>query len=446
MNIRDITIKNFRGFEHKSFDFDSRMNVVLGDNTTGKTTLLHAVQIALGAYLQSLTLVKGVSRNFKKEDHVSKYSESSKSFLPIVEKPSIEVHATFFVHKFYGESHSLEKSAQSIRWERVSNKNSQKTTGELMEAVEQMEESRRMADQTGVNAVFPLFLSFGASRLEKNYNAAQKTKARASREAKAYRCALDEQVDFKSAFDWIYRYEKELAKGQEFEGTKEAFIQAIQTAIPALKEIHVDVKNGEFSALVQMSKDPEPYWLTYDMMSAGFKAMINITAEIAYRCIELNGFLGNNAVKETPGIVLIDEVDLYLHPHWQQHVLADLQQAFPLFQFIVTTHSPFIVQSVDRNNIITLDAELSPISPSNRGIEEIMVTEMGLDVKMSNRSEKYRKKYELAHTYYKLVKDGQEKSRETQSVKEELDRLEAEAQMYHDPAFEAELRLKRGDI
>ena len=100
MKIRDITIRNFRGFDNKSFDFDSRMNVVLGDNTTGKTTLLHAVQIALGAYLKSLTLVKGISRNFKKGDHVSKYSESSKSFLPIVEKPSIEVNADFFIGEF----------------------------------------------------------------------------------------------------------------------------------------------------------------------------------------------------------------------------------------------------------------------------------------------------------------------------------------------------------
>ena len=206
-----------------------------------------------------------------------------------------------------------------------------------------------------------------------------------------------------------------MAKGLEFEGTKEAFVHAIQTAIPALKQIDIDIKNNEFTALVQMSKDPVPYWLTYDMMSAGFKAMINIAAEIAYRCVELNGFLGVNAVEQTPGIVLIDEVDLYLHPHWQQHVLADLQEAFPLFQFIVTTHSPFIVQSVDTNNVITLDATLSPISPSNRGIEEIMVTEMGLDVDLGNRSEKYRKKYDLAHKYYQLVKEGRGRNQRNRS-------------------------------
>lgn len=189
------------------------------------------------------------------------------------------------------------------------------------------------------------------SRLQNNYNDAEKTKARASREEKAYKCALDEQVDFKSAFDWIYSYEKNILKELEFEGTDEAFIQAIKEAIPAIKQIFIDKKNDEFTAQIQMTGDLTPRWLTYDMMSDGFKSMINIVAEIAYRCIELNGFLGKDAVKKTPGIVMIDEVDLYLHPHWQQHILEDLQKAFPMFQFIVTTHSPFIVQSVDTNNI-----------------------------------------------------------------------------------------------
>jgi predicted ATP-binding protein involved in virulence len=78
-------------------------------------------------------------------------------------------------------------------------------------------------------------------------------------------------------------------------------------------------------------------------------------AEIAHRCIELNGFLGEKAVRMTPGLVMIDELDLYLHPRWQKHILEDLQRAFPLIQFIVSSHSPFIIQSVRSRNLITLD-------------------------------------------------------------------------------------------
>ncbi len=441
MRINDIIIRNFRGFAEKHFSFDSKMNVVLGDNTTGKTTLLHAVQIALGAYLQELTLINGCARNFSKSDHVSVYSNSAKSFQPIAEKPWIEVNANVVERNFCIGTKEYSGAEKTIKWARTSSNNSRNSktnTGELMTVVAQMEKMRRSADNTGVNSVLPLFLSFGASRLVDNYNGAEKTKTRASREEKAYKCALDEKVDFKSAFDWIYRFDKELAKDKEFEQTDEAFLNALRTAIPSLKKIEIDRKNTEFTAQIQMAKDPEPHWLTYDTMSAGFKSMINIVAEIAYRCIQLNGFLGIDAVTKTPGIILIDEVDLYLHPHWQQHVLSDLQAAFPEFQFIVTTHSPFIVQSVESRNVITLDGRIAENSPNKRSLEEIVINEMNVD---TVRSKKYNEMVDMAEKYYQLVKDGQKDSADANKIKEELDEIEAD--FSDDPAYVALLRAER---
>ena len=448
MNIKSITVQNFRGFENKTFEFDSKMNVVLGDNTTGKTTLLHAVQIALGAYLQAMTLIPGgkaYRRNFKQTDQVKKRSELSKSFLPDVNKPQINIVTDFYRATFNHDTGSINGNNIEVSWYRNSNNISRRSASELMNAVSEMEDVRRRADDTRINSIFPLMLSFGAARLDKNYKGAEKTKARETREAKAYKCALDEQVDFKSAFNWLYRYDKNLNKGKEFEGTIDAFLEAMGKAIPALKIIEIDTKNEEFNAEIQMTKDPAPHWLTYDMMSDGFKAMINIVAEIAYRCIELNGFLGRNAVKQTPGVVLIDELDLYLHPHWQQHVLADLQDAFPKFQFIVTTHSPFIVQSVDTNNIIVLDTSyIGSESPSNRGIEEIAAAAMGMEGML--RSEKYRKKQELADKYYKLVKEGKAGQKEIEIVRDELNKLEQEADLLNDPAYSSFLKLNRGNL
>ena len=177
------------------------------------------------------------------------------------------------------------------------------------------------------------------------------------------------------------------------------------------------------------------------MMSAGFKAMINITAEIAHRCIELNGFLGLDAVKKTPGIIMIDEVDLYLHPHWQQHVLADLQTAFPEMQFIVTTHSPFIVQSVKSRNVITLDGVKGDSNPDMRSIEDIAVTEMNMD---SARFPRYRQMVELAEKYYRLVKAGKENTKNARGVKKKLDAIEE--LFSDDPAYVALLRAERTSL
>ena len=424
------------------------MNVILGDNTTGKTSLLHAVQIALGAYLQALKIIPGgkaFSRNFLSTDYVKRYSEANKDFIQDTGKPEISVNADFFATVYNLDDYSHDDQVHSISWTRSSNSISKRNANELMLEVAAMEQERISADTTHKNSVFPLFLAFGSNRLEKNYRKAQKTRARESKLEKAYKCSLDgQQVDFKSAFNWIYKYNFSLKKGAEFEGTDRAFFEAIAHAIPAIKGFRVDTKNNELAARVQMTKDPAPYWLTYDMMSDGFKAMINICAEIAYRCIQLNGFIGVEAVRSTPGIVMIDEIDLFLHPHWQQHVLQDLQNAFPRMQFIVTTHSPFIVQSVDSQNVIALDSQNAPISPNNRGIEEILACEMGMQGML--RSKTYRTKQELAKKYFELVKAGKSGEAETEEVKKKLNELELEAGLLHDPAYEAFLKLNRGKL
>lgn len=442
MKLDKITIRNFRGFiEERSFDFDPKMNVVLGDNTSGKTTLLHAVQIALGAYFQALNLIPGgkyFSRNFQSNDHVRVYSGASKSFLPALEKPSIEVQAHVLQHTYNLMKGTHDQHGKSISWRRIGNKISYRTCGELMDEVSHMSTCRRNADTTGINSILPLMISFSSARLEKNYNGAQKTKVRQTREEKAYKCALNDLVDFKEAFDWIYRYEKSLERGQEFECTDLAFKKALLTAIPALKEIHIDHKNKELFARLQMPETDKVEWLTYDMMSDGFKAMINIVSEIGYRCIALNGFLGAEAISQTPGVVLIDEIDLFLHPKWQRVVLQHLQQAFPQMQFIVTTHSPFIVQSVESHNVITLDGIQGYNDPNKRSIEEIVVSEMNLD---TPRSAKYVKMVNLAERYYQLVSLDLENGVEAQEVKQELDDMESE--FSDDPAYVALLKAER---
>ena len=441
MRIENIKVENFRGFRDRYFEFDPKMNVILGDNTTGKTTLLHAIQIALGAFLQEMTFLPGgfgYSRNFKPNDHLKEYSEANKGFIPIPEKPSIEVNTECVVGNFSEDNNNVEMFTQPVWWRRTGNKNSKANASQLMDFVAGMEARRRHADISGTNAIFPLFLSFGANRLENNYRSVQKTKKRESREAKAYKCALDEQVDFRGAFDWIYRYYKNFDRGLEFKGTDEAFYVAINKAIPAVKGIQIDTKNEEFWARLKMAKDEDPYWLTYDMMSDGVKSMINIAAEIAHRCIELNGFLGQDAVEKTPGVIMIDELDLYLHPHWQQHILADLKNAFPMMQFMVTTHSPFIVQSVKSQNVITLDGVKGDSNPDMRSIEDIAVTEMNMD---TARFPRYQQMVEQAEKYYQLVKSGKEDTAEARKVKKELD--EIEEQFSDDPAYVALLRTER---
>jgi predicted ATP-binding protein involved in virulence len=102
--------------------------------------------------------------------------------------------------------------------------------------------------------------------------------------------------------------------------------------------------------------------LEVDLLSDGIRSVLAMVGDIAYRCIKLNPHLGGNAARETQGVVMIDEVDMHLHPRWQQVVLDQLQQAFPLIQFIVTTHSPQVLSTVKRENIRVLSQNFNGVA------------------------------------------------------------------------------------
>ena len=90
---------------------------------------------------------------------------------------------------------------------------------------------------------------------------------------------------------------------------------------------------------------------------------------------------------------MIDEIDLYLHPHWQKHVLQDLAQAFPMIQFIVSTHSPFIVQSLQKNQLISFDENVMiEGEPYRESLEDITADRMGLEQNIRSKQSEYNTK------------------------------------------------------
>jgi len=92
-----------------------------------------------------------------------------------------------------------------------------------------------------------------------------------------------------------------------------------------------------------------------NQLSDGYKSTISLVADIAYRMAVLNPQLLGNICRETKGVILIDEIDLHLHPSWQQRILGDLTSIFPNVQFIVTTHAPAVINTIKSDNLIILD-------------------------------------------------------------------------------------------
>ena len=111
----------------------------------------------------------------------------------------------------------------------------------------------------------------------------------------------------------------------------------------AHKELRVDFEGG--------------VTMPFAALSDGQRNLVAIAADLAWRATQLNPHLGAEAPKKTRGVVLIDELELHLHPRWQQRVLGDLVRAFPALQFIVTPHSPHVMSSAPVGSVRLLDME-----------------------------------------------------------------------------------------
>jgi predicted ATP-binding protein involved in virulence len=437
MRIKSINIVNFKGFENKTINFNGNLTVVIGNNTAGKTTLLKALQVGLGAYLQSLKQLPGgvpYRRNFSSLDKFMRFDKELRDYRHNEEKPRITINAEYPITESLCDN-CPKVSFVPINWYREFAGNytthTRACAGELIDAVHQMESLRYDKKQ---KSIYPLVLSFGAKRTsDSQARSTSNVKERVSRVEKAYKFALHDKVDFESAIEWLKHYDKNIKDNKEFEGTREAFFEALQTAIPALSEIEFD--KGEIEAIVSVTgHTPSRHHFSY--MSDGLQSMINIVSEIAHRCIELNGFLGSNAVKMTPGVIMIDEIDLYLHPHWQKHVLQDLTKAFPMIQFIVSTHSPFIVQSLQEGQLISFDDNvLTTGDPFRESLEDITSERMGLQQDI--RSKRFNEMVDTAMRLFEAADNG---SKNKEELKNQL--IEIESEYSWDPAYLALIRTE----
>ncbi len=410
MQIQNITIQNFKGFEHKEFKFNPSFNVAIGNNAKGKSTLLHSVQVALGAYLQCLDIPANSSyrRQFKKTgERFVKWNNQLLDYMPKDEETKIDICAQFSFNN------------RKVCWTRKLLKNeatthSQATVGELIQIVSEMMAIRKGSN----NILLPLIANFGTDRKASEFRKVNKVDNKRTRLEKGYLTSLKEDTNFNGALEWLYNYEYNVKNKIEFEGTIQAFYNALQMALPYLKNIDYNRQYNQFEAEI-IFDDVALGKTIHSNMSDGLKSMLYLVAELAFRCVILNGFKGINAVVETEGVVLIDELDMHLHPTWQRHIVDDLKSAFPKLQFIVTTHSPFIVQSVGIEELINLDVQ-TQINPKDYSIE--VVSEEIMNVSNSFGTDKVEEE-ELSIEYFQLLNEA-EKSNNKETYKIKLEQLE----------------------
>lgn len=327
MKINQLRLFNFRSKEELQIELGSRLTLLLGENGSGKTTVLDAMAIALGAILTHLPKVSG--KSFKRSDLMLKEGK---------QMPYTRVEI---------------QTDQGLKWSRTDRRDKSEKTTSLIPPARGLQSLRRFLDETIIHPFLddqdfqlPVFSYYGVSRALLDVPLTRKGFPKTHHRFEAYENALEATTRFKSAFVWFYNKENEEQRKQKelrsFEyklPELEAVRQAILRIFPDISEPHIMVNPLRFA----VKKDG--LVLDIAQLSDGYKTLISLVIDLASRMALANPAEVNPL--DSPGIVMIDEVDLHLHPEWQSRVVGDLLKVFRNTQFIITTHSPYIVEALN---------------------------------------------------------------------------------------------------
>lgn len=416
MKINHIKIKNYKGFENKEFFFPSNFTLIHGANATGKSTILDAISIVIGTFFIGIDGAE--SKGLKKSEiRRSILDHSTEHQLPVTIEADLVLKS---------ENFRVERILNSLK-----GKLNYKNSNTLIQFAKLNTEQIR--DKEKSNQVqLPLIAYHGTGRLWTGINERKKHAKRSSRLDGYYRC-LDPKSIQQRFFHWFRTLEDGALKFGFNKNIYNAFANTIITVVEDWTKIHF---NWELDDIVGLTKNNE--YRAFENLSDGYKTLITLTADLAYRCIKLNPQLQEKAVTDTEGVVLIDELDMHLHPKWQRDVVAKLKTAFPKIQFIVTSHSPYIIQSLKAEELISLDGEILDHNPKDQSLD-FTTAYMGVS---SYRSAEFEEKERNAKMVYAKIEAASKQTGKQKDLM--LDEIDELIEKYSkDPAYVAQLKFKK---
>lgn len=426
MRIDKIKIKNFKGFEDVKFTLNPHFTVFIGDNAKGKTTVLDALAIGMGSFFRGIDVAQKEIKTIRKNDiRIETFNNDPKPQLP----STITAIGSVL-------------GINDLTWFRTVERFTPKLTSIGANNVQQIAEAALSRSRAGEKVIFPLLSYYRTGRLfisDESIKVPYEKKGEGV--AMGYNQCLTAKSSGTNFLSWYKTYEDEVLK---FKNESDmilltAFKNAIVSMIPDKEwtQMAYSFKDDDLVGLFSTTKGNFNK-LLFGQLSDGYRNIIGLAADIAFRCIKLNPHLGIDAILKSPGIVLIDEIDLHLHPNWQKRIVEDFKNTFPSIQFIVSTHSPFIVQSLKDEELVNLDKKGGlDEDPNKYSIEEISEKEML--VKHVERSRTFLEMQNQAKNFFKLIKD-KSNPHNIQEAKSKLDYLRM---IYnHDPAYVALLEAE----
>lgn len=339
MRLDQLHIRNFRCYEDATFDFQPGFNLVVGVNGSGKTSLLQAVAASF------INFANALSKNG------AQISDQDVRFTI----QSFENRLRFeqaFPLKLSAKGNSFGKK----NWEITKGRNGVSASFDT-DANINISKKLELLD-AGEVFDLPILAVYKADRrwLSSNISAETAVTQQASR-LDAYASWFDAAANLKDFEAWLIgktleRLQRISKKGISlgFDDELASVNRALKYALPSSEGIEYDM---ELRRLVVNLEGKAS--LPFNSLSDGQRGMIALIADIARRMCLLNPQMGKDVLKNTSGIVIIDELDIHLHPAWQRTIVPALRAAFPKVQFIAASHSPQIIGSLQPEEVILLN-------------------------------------------------------------------------------------------
>lgn len=419
-HLDNLALENFRCFSKIEIKLHEKLTVIVALNGGGKTTVLDAACFGWQFFLQGIELDQ--SHKTIRDADVRRTRSQDGAMVPM--KP-VRLSGTCFI------------GGDSVAWNVDKGQTSAKNTSSR--AAEDMREAGRVLrlttqdyaeNKTPNPPTLPALGYYGTGRLW----AAQKiTKARRKKvkadnsPTSGYDQCMSPSSHFAIFEVWFERYSREAQ--QERMSEKQSphrpadKLKAVVNAVDALlKPVGWHSLAFDFTDETIVAEHPVHGRLAVSTLSDGIRVIIGLVGDIAHRCVRLNPHFGADAAKLTPGVIMIDELDMHLHPEWQQLIVGALTEAFPLIQFIITTHSPQVLTTVKRESIRILAQDEDGIwsadmpDEETKGIESssAMNDVMGVNQIPPEPEAAWR------YDYTALIENGRHESPEGKALRDKL--------------------------
>jgi predicted ATP-binding protein involved in virulence len=427
MRIDSLLLENFKGFKRRELLFHPQFTLIVGENGSGKTSLLDALAVAIGSWFLG---VSGVETRHIRPEEVRLEAFPSDAgtnwegqYACVVEASGSILH-------------------QPITWRRSLNGLGGRTTRTDAAAIRKQAEKATRAVRDGVPVLLPLVSYYGTGRLWNTPREQGQVKeppagllAKELSRLDGYKTSVDPRLSVGALVQWIARQSwLTFQQGGKENPIFQAVRHALMCSIPGAEEVRFDAKLGE--VVIRFANgDQQPFM----NLSDGQRSMLALVGDLAQKAATLNPHLGADVLQETEGVVLIDELDLHLHPTWQRHVIEDLRSTFPRLQFICTTHSPFLIQSLRSGEELLMlegqptaklgDLSIAAIAEGIQGVPDTSV------------SARYAEMKDTAKSFLQELQQASHTPADKLAIfKEKL--AEASAPFADNPAFQALLELE----